>query len=61
MAGNPVRPYVSISEFLQGHRRKYFNPVAILLMLSTFYAIVFALWARSSRPKPERSRTCSCG
>lgn len=45
------RPYVSISEFLQGHRRKYFNPVAILLMLSTFYAIVFALVGKEFTPK----------
>ena len=26
-----IHPYVSVSEFILGHRRKYFNPVAILL------------------------------
>lgn len=50
------RPYVSISEFLQGHRRKYFNPVAILLMLSTFYAIVFALVGKEFTPKASEEQ-----
>ena len=27
-----THPYASVSEFILGHRRKYFNPVAILLM-----------------------------
>lgn len=45
-----VRPYVSVSEFILGHRRKYFNPVAILLMLSTFYAVVFALVGKEFTP-----------
>lgn len=44
------RPYVSVSEFLQGQRRKYFNPVAILLMLSTFYAVVFTLVGKEFTP-----------
>lgn len=45
-----IRPYASVSEFIQGHRRKYFNPVAILLMLSTFYAVVFALVGKEFTP-----------
>lgn len=45
-----IRPYVSVSEFILGHRRKYFNPVAILLMLSTFYAVVFALVGKEFTP-----------
>lgn len=45
-----IHPYVSISEFIMGHRRKYFNPVAILLMLSTFYAVVFALVGKEFTP-----------
>lgn len=39
-----VRPARSIGEFIEGRRRKYFNPVAILLLLSTLYAAVGA-WA----------------
>lgn len=45
-----IHPYVSVSEFIQGHRRKFFNPVAILLMLSTFYAVVFALVGKEFTP-----------
>ena len=45
-----IHPYVSVSEFILGHRRKYFNPVAILLMLSTFYAVVFALVSKEFTP-----------
>ena len=45
-----IHPYVSVSEFILGHRRKYFNPVAILLMLSTFYAVVFALVGKEFTP-----------
>lgn len=50
------RPYRSISEFLEGHRRKYFNPVAILLMLSTFYAIVFALVGKEFTPTAKEGQ-----
>lgn len=45
-----IHPYASVSEFILGHRRKYFNPVAILLMLSTFYAVVFALVGKEFTP-----------
>ena len=45
-----THPYASVSEFILGHRRKYFNPVAILLMLSTFYAVVFALVGKEFSP-----------
>lgn len=44
------RPSVSISEFLRGQRRKFFNPVAILLLLSTFYAVVFTLVGKEFTP-----------
>lgn len=50
------RPYRSIAEFIQGHRRKYFNPVAILLMLSTFYAVVFALVGKTLTPTAEQGQ-----
>lgn len=43
-----TRPSRSIGEFIEGHRRKYFNPVAILLLLSTLYAVVFALAGKQS-------------
>lgn len=39
-----VRPSRSIGEFIAGHRRKYFNPVAVLLLLSTLYAAL-SVWA----------------
>ena len=48
-----IHPYVSVSEFILGHRRKYFNPVAILLMLSTFYAVVFALVGKEFTPTAQ--------
>lgn len=35
-----TRPGLTISEYLEGRRRKYFNPVTILLLLSGFYALV---------------------
>lgn len=34
------RPRQTIGEYLEGRRRKYFNPVTILLLLSGFYALV---------------------
>lgn len=50
------QPYKSISEYLEGHRRKYFNPVAILLMLSTFYAIVFSLVGKEFTPTAKEGQ-----
>ncbi|MFR4237588.1 MAG: hypothetical protein ACLT1W_16180 [Alistipes onderdonkii] len=61
MAGDPDTPYVSVSEFILGHRRKYFNPVAILLMLSTFYAVVFALVSKEFTLRPGPTPPCSGG
>ncbi len=43
-------PYTSIAEFIEGSRRKYYNPVGILLMLSTIYAIVFYLVGKEYTP-----------
>lgn len=56
-----IHPYVSVSEFILGHRRKYFNPVAILLMLSTFYAVVFALVSKEFTPTARATPPCSGG
>ncbi len=44
------RPHRVIPEFIAGRRRKYFNPVAILLLLSTFYAVVFLLVGKEYTP-----------
>lgn len=44
------QPHRVIPEFIEGRRRKYFNPVAILLLLSTFYAVVFLLAGKSYTP-----------
>lgn len=44
------RPHRVIPEFIAGCRRKYFNPVAILLLLSTFYAVVFLLVGKDYTP-----------
>lgn len=52
-----IQPYVSISEFLHGHRRKYFNPVAIALMLSTFYSVVFLLADKEFSPKAAQGQS----
>lgn len=49
-------PYRSVSEFLQGHRRKYFNPVAILLLLSTLYAVVFMLVGKEFTPHAKEGQ-----
>ena len=50
------RPHRVIPEFIEGRRRKYFNPVAILLLLSTFYAVVFTLVGKVYTPaaSPEQ-------
>lgn len=45
-----IRPHRVIPEFIEGRRRKYFNPVAILLLLSTFYAVVFTLAGKEYTP-----------
>lgn len=45
-----VRPQRVIPEFIAGRRRKYFNPVTILLLLSTFYAVVFMLTGKPYTP-----------
>lgn len=50
------QPHVSIPEYIAGHRRKYFNPVAILLLLSTFYAIVFSLAGKPPTPLADGSQ-----
>lgn len=34
-----TRPGQTVAEYLEGRRRKYFNPVTILLLLSGFYAL----------------------
>lgn len=44
------RPHRVIPEFIEGRRRKYFNPVAILLLLSTFYAVVFLIAGKTHTP-----------
>lgn len=44
------QPHRVIPEFIGGRRRKYFNPVAILLLLSTFYAVVFLIVGKSHTP-----------
>lgn len=44
------RPQRVIPEFIEGHRRKYFNPVSILLLLSTFYTVVFLLIDKEFTP-----------
>lgn len=44
------QPHKTITEYIAGHRRKYFNPVAILLLLSTFYAVVYALVGKTYTP-----------
>lgn len=44
------QPHRVIPEFIEGRRRKYFNPVAILLLLSTFYAVVFLIVGKSYTP-----------
>lgn len=35
-----TRPGESVAEYLEGRRRKYFNPVTILLLMSGFYALI---------------------
>ena len=45
-----IQPHRVIPEFIAGCRRKYFNPVAILLLLSTFYAVVFLLVGKEYTP-----------
>lgn len=42
-----LHPVTSIKEYLAGCRHKYFNPVAILLMLSTLYALLYS-WVDNS-------------
>lgn len=37
------RPVRTITEYIGGHVHKYFNPVSILLLLSSFHAIVYSL------------------
>ncbi len=50
-----AHPARSIEEFIGGHRRKYFNPVAILLLLSTLYGIV-GVWAgKQAHPTVDTS------
>lgn len=49
-------PYTSIVEFIEGCRRKYFNPMAILLMLSTVYAVVFYLVGKEHTPLTRESQ-----
>lgn len=45
-----TQPHVAIPEFISGHRRKYFNPVAILLLLSTLYSVFYYLIDREYTP-----------
>lgn len=45
-----IRPARTISEFIAGARRKYFNPVAILLLLSTLYGVTFLLVGKTITP-----------
>lgn len=47
------QPHRAISEYISGSRRKYFNPVAILLLLSTVYAVVYALVGKTYTPSAE--------
>lgn len=55
------RPHRVIPEFIAGRRRKYFNPVAILLLLSTFYAVVFLLVGKEYTPLAPTASRCSGG
>ncbi|WP_295940543.1 DUF3667 domain-containing protein [uncultured Alistipes sp.] len=50
------QPHTSISEYIRGHRRKYFNPVTLLLLLSTFYAIVFSLVGKEFTPTAKEGQ-----
>lgn len=50
------QPHITIPEYIAGHRRKYFNPVAILLLLSTFYAIVYALVGKTYTPMANQDQ-----
>lgn len=49
-----IRPGQTVAEFLEGRRRKYFNPVTILLLLSGFYALLASfIGVVDPEPKPS--------
>lgn len=49
-----IHPGQTVTEYLEGHRRKYFNPVTILLMLSGFYALIGVFFGLiDDTPKPS--------
>lgn len=51
-----IRPANTVQEYLEGRRRKYFNPVTILLLLSGFYALIGVfLGVVNDTPKPSDS------
>lgn len=45
-----LHPVRSVREYIAGSRRKYFNPVAILLLISTVYMLLFHALGREYEP-----------
>lgn len=55
-----IHPGRTTEEYLEGRRRKYFNPVTILLLLSGFYALVAVfLGVVDDTPTPSDSQFIS--
>lgn len=46
-----LHPGRVVSEYLEGCRRKYFNPITLLVLLSTFYALLNACIGNEKSPE----------